>query len=107
MWLEKAPRGSCAGQNRQRLISRLVNTSRFTEKGEGVDYPLKTRLSSSMALCAGLVIISSSFSFMFVIAHQTLAHTHLSAFTIAGVVNGPVNLNDYYLGVFLSSLEKR
>ena len=59
MWLEKAPRGSCAGQNRQRLISRLVNTSRFTEKGEGVDYPLKTRLSSSMALCACIRIHSA------------------------------------------------
>ncbi|EUC42322.1 hypothetical protein COCMIDRAFT_103794 [Bipolaris oryzae ATCC 44560] len=48
----KAPRSKGAGQNRQRPISHLVNTSQFTEKGEGVDYRLKTRLASSMAGCA-------------------------------------------------------
>lgn len=34
------------------VISHLVKTSRFTEKEEGADYRLKTRLTSSMALCA-------------------------------------------------------
>ncbi|EUC35032.1 hypothetical protein COCCADRAFT_35377 [Bipolaris zeicola 26-R-13] len=90
--------GECGLRRRRGAVA---PTSRFAEKGKSADYRLKTRLSSSMALCAcirihswagnhfkqlrlcksgvgqdGIVTIPDQ---MFVIARQALAHTHFSA----------------------------